>query len=118
MTGWPTVLVSRQADGSFAVKVRDGKAETGHVVSVPIGLEADLGLRDTTGEELVRASFAFLLDREPATSILPKFSLDVIPAISPSTRENSATISNPRLGRGGAICPPAVRPGWPAFSYR
>ncbi|HXW78302.1 MAG TPA: hypothetical protein VEJ84_02320 [Acidimicrobiales bacterium] len=83
VTGWPTVLVARQADGSFAVKVRDGKAETGHVVSVPNGLEADLGLRDTTGEELVRASFAFLLDREPATSILPKFSLDAIPRYFP-----------------------------------
>jgi hypothetical protein len=83
VTGWPTVLVARQSDGSFAVKVRDGKAETGHVVSVPSGLEANLGLEGTSGEELVRASFAFLLDREPATSILPKFSLDVIPRYFP-----------------------------------
>jgi hypothetical protein len=29
-------------------------------------------------ERLVRESFAFLLEREPAGSILPSFSLDVI----------------------------------------
>lgn len=29
-------------------------------------------------ERVVRASFEFLLEREPASSILPEFSLDVI----------------------------------------
>lgn len=29
-------------------------------------------------ERIVRASFEFLLEREPASSILPEFSLDVI----------------------------------------
>jgi hypothetical protein len=37
-----------------------------------------LGVADLPEEELVRASFAFLLDREPAGSILPRFSLDII----------------------------------------
>lgn len=82
----PTVLVARQSDGNFAVRVRNGKAETSHVVSVPSGLEADLGLEGTVGEALVRASFAFLLDREPASSILPKFSLDVISRYFPEYR--------------------------------
>jgi hypothetical protein len=72
------VLVARQADGDFAVKVRGPRAETSHVVSLPKGLALSLGLGDLPGEELVRASFAFLLDREPATSILPRFALDVI----------------------------------------
>jgi hypothetical protein len=74
----PTVLVARQGDGSYAVKVRAAKAETSHVVSVPAALAESLGMADLPGEELVRASFAFLLDREPATSILPRFSLDTI----------------------------------------
>jgi hypothetical protein len=82
----PTVLVARQSDGNFAVKVRAGKAETGHIVSVPNGMEAELGLGGTSGEDLVRASFAFLLDREPATSILPRFSLDVISRYFPEYR--------------------------------
>ncbi|MGH2711866.1 MAG: hypothetical protein ACRDH9_11770 [Actinomycetota bacterium] len=38
--------------------------------------ELDLG--EIEPEEVVRASFEFLLEREPATSILPEFSLDQI----------------------------------------
>jgi len=74
----PTVLVARQADGCFAVKVRGKKSGTSHVVSVPSGFAETLGLAGIPGEELVRASFVFLLDREPAASVLPRFSLDVI----------------------------------------
>jgi len=43
-----------------------------HRVSVP----ARYGDGDL--ERVVRASFEFLLEREPASSILPEFSLDVI----------------------------------------
>lgn len=82
----PTVLVARQSDGNFTVRVRAGKSETSHVVTVPSGFEADLGLEDTSVEALVRASFAFLLDREPASSVLPKFSLDVISRYFPEYR--------------------------------
>jgi hypothetical protein len=74
----PTVLVARQVDGSFAVKVRGAKSGTSHVVSVPDGFHSSLGITGVTDEELVRASFVFLLDREPASSVLPAFSLDVI----------------------------------------
>ncbi len=43
-----------------------------HRVSVPAGFgDEDL-------ERVVRVSFQFLLEREPASSILPVFSLDVI----------------------------------------
>lgn len=43
-----------------------------HRVSVP----ARFGDEDL--ERVVRVSFEFLLEREPASSILPEFSLDVI----------------------------------------
>jgi hypothetical protein len=79
----PTILVARQADGSYVVKVRSGKVATSHIVSVPDGLAAALGAAGTSEEKLVRASFNFLLEREPATSILPKFGLDVIPRYFP-----------------------------------
>jgi hypothetical protein len=38
--------------------------------------ELDLG--EVDAEAVVRESFAFLLEREPSTSILPDFSLDEI----------------------------------------
>ena len=78
MPSVPTVLVARQSDGAYVVKVRGPRSETSHVVSVPAALVESLGLGGVPGEELVRASFAFLLDREPAGSILPRFSLDAI----------------------------------------
>ncbi|HMK96867.1 MAG TPA: hypothetical protein VK425_04920 [Acidimicrobiales bacterium] len=78
MPAQPTVLVARQADGTFSVKVRGNRSETSHSVSVPDGLAMTVGAAGVPEEELVRASFAFLLDREPATSILSRFSLDVI----------------------------------------
>jgi hypothetical protein len=74
----PTVLVARQSDGSYAVKVRGPKFETSHVVTVPLGLSETVGADAVPPEELVRASFMFLLDREPASAILPKFGLDMI----------------------------------------
>jgi hypothetical protein len=69
------ITVSRQADGTFHVQTPAG---TSHDVSVPAGFPVSLGCGHVAPEELVRASFEFLLEREPASSILRKFSLDVI----------------------------------------
>ncbi len=69
------ITVIRQADGIYHVPTRAG---TSHQVSVPAGFPASLGCGHVAPEELVRASFEFLLEREPATSILREFSLDVI----------------------------------------
>ena len=69
------ITVTRQADGTFGVRTPAG---TSHQVSVPAGFPAQLGYGHVAPEELVRASFEFLLEREPATSILREFSLDVI----------------------------------------
>lgn len=78
MASLPTVLVARLTDGSFTVKVRGPRYETSHIVTVPNDLGEAVGAARVPPEELVRASFVFLLDREPASSILPKFSLDTI----------------------------------------
>jgi hypothetical protein len=49
--------------------------------------------------ELVRASFEFLLEREPATSILREFSLDVISRYFPGyPAEISARLGGSDLG--------------------
>ena len=69
------ITVTRQADGTFSVQTPAG---TSHNVSVPAGFPARLGCGQVGAEELIRASFEFLLEREPASSILRTFSLDVI----------------------------------------
>ena len=75
------ITVTPQAGGSFRVQTPAG---TSHQVSVPTGFAASLGCGQIAHEELVRASFEFLLEREAATSILREFSLDVISRYFPS----------------------------------
>jgi hypothetical protein len=75
------ITVTRQASGTFRVQTPAG---TSHDVSVPAGFPASLRCGHVAPEELVRVSFEFLLEREPATSILRGFSLDVISRYFPS----------------------------------
>ena len=75
------IAVTRQSDGTFHVQTPAG---TSHDVSVPAGFTASLGCGHVAPEELVRTSFEFLLEHEPATSILRTFSLDVISQYFPS----------------------------------
>jgi hypothetical protein len=65
-------------DWTCRVDVADGGSATSHHVMVPAAdLERlDPGATDPT--ELVRRSFAFLLEREPKESILRTFDLTVI----------------------------------------
>ncbi|HXX91138.1 MAG TPA: hypothetical protein VEI83_13050 [Acidimicrobiales bacterium] len=72
------VRVSPGPQGTFVVEVGSGPGATTHHVTVPEGYAARLGLGTTPPEDLVAASFAFLLEREPPTSILRRFRLDVI----------------------------------------
>ena len=78
MTDRAEVLVARLGDGAYRVEVRDPRGNTAHTVEVPAGMADDLGWSGSDETELVRASFAFLLEQEPPTSILGSFSLDVI----------------------------------------
>ncbi|MGD0381257.1 MAG: hypothetical protein ABSC30_14890 [Acidimicrobiales bacterium] len=68
----------RGGDATFQVEVRDGAITTSHTVTLPPRLAADLGWTDERAVELIEASFEFLLEREPATSVLRRFRLDVI----------------------------------------
>jgi hypothetical protein len=94
------IRVSGRPDGAFDVEIAGPQGQTHHRVTVPDGLVSSIARRGT-GEvdrtELVRASFAFLLEREPATSILRSFSLDVIQDYFP---EYSREIPG-RLGHSG-----------------
>ncbi|HZD66408.1 MAG TPA: hypothetical protein VE152_09940 [Acidimicrobiales bacterium] len=70
--------IRAQGDGRYAVEVRQGAATTSHTVAVPATLADEVGAPEAGDEEVIRASFEFLLAREPASSILPEFSLEVI----------------------------------------
>ena len=75
--------VTERPDGDFDVEVRQGAKVTRHRVSVPPGLPERVGAGGADARLVVRCSFEFLLEREPATSILSSFGLDVIPRYFP-----------------------------------
>ena len=71
-----TVVASDRGAGEFDVEVESGGRRSSYRVTVPPALSERLG--DPDPATLVRESFAFLLEREPPSSILARFSLDVI----------------------------------------
>jgi hypothetical protein len=79
------INVTPTGDREFEVVV--GEGESTHHVTVPEDLVAGLGLPEDDLEGVVRESFVFLLEREPASSIMPEFSLDVIPNYFPEFKE-------------------------------
>lgn len=72
------ILVEASPDGHWTVRVRRDELETQHAVTVPDGFAALAGCEGAQPSWLVRASFEFLLEREPPTSILRSFGLDQI----------------------------------------
>jgi hypothetical protein len=72
------IEITPEGDHSYTVRVRSGREQTTHQVMVPVQLLLDLGWMADDEAGLVRASFEFLLEREPASSILRRFDLDVI----------------------------------------
>ncbi|HLX87864.1 MAG TPA: hypothetical protein VKR22_05365 [Acidimicrobiales bacterium] len=83
----PEIRVTERPDGSFAVEVQQAGDLHRYTVTAPSGLAARLGQPSIDADELVRASFVFLLAREPASSILRSFSLDVIARYFPEYDE-------------------------------
>ena len=77
------ISVSETGPRSFEVDL-DG---TTHSVSIPEDLIKELNLPEDDLERVVRESFGFLLEREPASSIMREFSLDVIPTYFPEYKE-------------------------------
>lgn len=73
-----TIEVTPDGEGRFHVTVRDGGSETDHQVNVPASSLEELGIAGADPERVVRESFSFLLEREPATSIMGTFDLTVI----------------------------------------
>jgi hypothetical protein len=74
----PDLTVVENGDGTFTVAIGGGTRQTTHTVRVPAHVPDDLGCGQVPTIDLVRLSFAFLLEREPAGSILRHFSLEQI----------------------------------------
>ncbi len=71
----------------FRVAVRDTEGETSHHVTVPDSFIERFGLPERDLDRVLRESFEFLLEREPASSIMSEFSLDVISSYFPEYEE-------------------------------
>ncbi len=87
------------AAGSYTVTVRAGGATTTHSVAVPADLAEALGCAQVPEAELVRCSFAFLLEREAPTSILRTFSLEQIGDYFPEYRDTIRRSLSEESGR-------------------
>jgi hypothetical protein len=70
-----TMRVVSMAPGEYGVEVEEGNEVTGHKVRLSQGFLDDLLLTDVDEELIVRETIDFLLEREPATALLPEFSL-------------------------------------------
>lgn len=70
------ITVTRTGPEKFGVQVTDGELTTTHDVRMPPSLMGDLlRLKWVDAEVVVRESFVFLLERQPASAIPPAFSL-------------------------------------------
>ena len=72
-----TISIIKQNDDVFTVKVTND-VSTSHTVTVSDQSLADLTNNNATKTQLLEFSFNFLLDREPNTSILSSFDINVI----------------------------------------
>lgn len=72
------------SEGTFRVRVIEGKSETSHLVTLrPADYERISGGKIEPAE-LVRLAFEFLLENEPKESILGRFDLPLIGRYFPS----------------------------------
>ena len=72
-----TISITHQGGPTYHVAVDESGTATSHVVTVwPSDVERYAP--GATPEELLEASFAFLLEREPKEAILSRFELPVI----------------------------------------
>ncbi len=81
------ITITSAGSREFDVQLRDGESETTHYVTVPEEPIGEFEPPEADLEGLVRQSFAFLLEREPASSIMSEFSLGVISEYFPEYPE-------------------------------
>ena len=81
----PDIDIAAAGANTYDVTITDDDGQqTSHRVWVPPAILTDLGLSEAQEPRLVRASMAYLLEREPPSSILPQFGLDEIARFFPN----------------------------------
>jgi hypothetical protein len=82
------IIITSIGPHRFHVQVREDEHKTRHYhVTVPDTLIDELRLPKDNLDKVVRESFVFLLAREPASSIMREFSLDIISNYFPEYKE-------------------------------
>ena len=77
------ITITELEPGTFGVQVEEGNETTSHRVRLEDDFLDDAGLDSVEREALVRETFAFLLEREPATAIMTEFGLDDVARFFP-----------------------------------
>jgi hypothetical protein len=72
------IEVETVSDGTFRVRVIEGKSETSHTVTLKPADYERIASGKIERTELVRMAFEFLLENEPKESILGRFELPLI----------------------------------------
>ena len=73
-----TIRVETTRESTYRVTIEDRGRTTTHTVTATAQDVARYAPAGTSPERLIQASFEFLLEREPASSILAAFALPVI----------------------------------------
>ena len=72
------IQIETAGEGTFRVRVSDGKRETSHVVTLQPADYQRISCGKLEPTELVRMAFEFLLENEPKEAILGRFDLSLI----------------------------------------
>ena len=81
-----TISIIKQNEDVFTVKVAND-VSTSHTVTITNQSLTDLTDNNATKTQLLKFSFEFLLEREPNTSILASFDINVITKYFPDYRD-------------------------------
>ena len=81
-----SISIKKLSDDVFKVTVADSITTT-HKVTVTDKSLTDLANKEVTKIQLVEFSFEFLLEREPNTSILSSFDINVISKYFPNYKD-------------------------------
>jgi hypothetical protein len=85
------ISITHQGGSTYRVTVEDNESVSSHEVTVWPS-DVDRYAPGATPEQLIHASFEFLLEREPKEAILQRFELPVIERYFPEYRTTIAAV--------------------------
>ena len=101
--GMAVIAINPLGPREFQVEVSEGGRQTEHRVAVPASLGEGVELPAGDLERVVRESFRFLLELEPASAILSRFSLSDITSYFPEYPSELPPGSDERCGSADGV---------------